>query len=901
MRRSIGQLAGLALGLVLSLAPARSLLAQSSGVHPVPAPHVAAVERRGAIVIDGRITEAAWNDATPITDFTQVDPDQGKPASQGTEVRILYDADAIYVAARMHDSAGPGGINTHLTRRDQDFGSDYFHIILDSYHDHLGRAIFQVNPSGVKSDALDQGGFGADDGWDPVWEAATSIDSTGWSAEMRIPFSQLRFKRDSEQTWGVQLRRYVARRHEETIWAYWTKTEAGGPSRFGHLEGLHIAAQPHHVEVLPYVVSRARYLEPAGPGDPFNDGSLRDIRGGADVKALLTTNLTLDATINPDFGQVESDPAVVNLTAFETFLQERRPFFIEGSGIFGFGGFSCFFCSNTSSIETFYSRRIGRSPQGNANGDWVDAPENSTILGAAKITGRTGNGFSVGVLDAVTRKEMASVIDTAQPGSPLRKFDTQVEPFTNYFVGRVRRDLRGGDLVVGGIATSVVRDLSDSVLSTRLDRHAEVLGSDVIWAWKKKTYSLMASTAFSNIAGDTNAIRRAQYSPARYFQRPDRKNGDNGLFSRGLDPNATALRGYAGYARLAKDVGNWMWETSANIRSPGYEPNDLAFLSRADYKWMSANLFRYWTKPTKYYRNLALIGGSQQQFNYDGDRTDRQFHGYLGAELANFWNVSTFYIQRPESFDDRQTRGGPVVRVPKRTFVALNVNTDSRRSVVVSFNPNVSRNTDGGRGYSLSANVTVKPVSNVNVSLGPAVDFADARAQFVTSGADSTAALFYGRRYIFSNLKQRDLSMETRVNVTFTPTLSLEMYAQPFIASAAFYNYKQYDRPRGLQKTAFTPTEITQASRVYTVDVDGAGPAQPISFDNPDFTERSLRGNAVLRWEYRPGSTLFLVWSQSRDDFSADGDLVYSRDRSALFKAHPNNVFLLKASYWLGR
>ena len=498
--------------------------------HAVPVPSAVAAPKTGGITLDGRLDEEAWTNAAPVTDFTQIDPKEGEPATQRTEVRFLYDDEALYVGARMFERNGPRDIMSRLVRRDGEADSDYFELVLDSYHDHLGRAFFNVTPGGVKWDALGLAGSFADVSWDPVWEAATRIDSLGWVAEYRIPYSQLRFSRSASQTWGLQVRRFMQRSHEHVQWSHWRKTEVGGPSRFGHLEGLRIGSVPRQFELLPYAVTRSRHVRPGSADDPFNDGSRQDIRVGGDVKALLTSNLTLDATINPDFGQVEVDPATVNLSAFETFFEEKRPFFVAGSGLFNFGAANCYFCSNFSSIESFYSRRIGRAPQGAGiatdSGQFADVPENSTILGAAKITGRTSKGVNVGLLNAVTRREMASVVRADGTG-----FDQEVEPLTNYFVGRATKEYRGGNVVLGGIATSVVRRLGDAALRDRLTSHAEAIGSDLVLQWDSKNYSLFASAMLSNVAGDSAAMLRVQRSSARYSQRPDRQFGTDGPFS----------------------------------------------------------------------------------------------------------------------------------------------------------------------------------------------------------------------------------------------------------------------------------------------------------------------------------------------------------------------------------
>ena len=891
-----------------SILLASPLLAQQSKLnHPVTPPVAQAVTRSGAIQIDGKLDEAAWKSGTPITAFTQSDPQEGKPATQRTEVRILYDDDALYIGARMFDSLGAKGVATRLVRRDNaGDGTDLFQIIFDTFHDHQGRARFEINPSGVRNDALGSGQQNPDQSWDPIYEGAATVDSLGWNAEYRIPFSQLRYPRSPTQTWGMQIRRFRAKNAEVDNWSFWLKTQGCAANCFGHLEGLQIHAVPQRLELLPYVLSRASYVKPAAAGDPFHTGHAYDARAGLDLKYLLTSNLTLDATINPDFGQDEVDPAVVNLSAFETFFPEKRPSFVANSGAFDFGGFSCFFCSNTSSLPSFYSRRIGRSPQGSADGTYVDVPENSTILGAAKITGKSAGGASIGLLDAVTRREFAAVIDTA---GGRHEFDTEVEPLTNYAVGRVKHDYRGGNLVVGGIATSVLRSLGDPELKSRISKHAETLGGDLNLAWKNRTYNLLASLEESHVSGSPLAMQRLQRSSARYFQRPDRKNGSNSfLSSDNFDPDATDLAGYGGYARLAKDAGDWIWESSVNFRSPGFEVNDIAFLTRADFIMATANLGRVWTKPGRGYRDMVSLIGGQQQYNYDGDRTDAQAQVYFGQTLKNYWFYNTFYIWHPVVLDDRATRGGPVVERPGYHFVNLFFGSDNRKPIVVQTGLDYGRSIgDRGYNYDINESVNLKPRSNVSISLGPAYSYSKGAQQYVTTIDDPVATNFYGKRYVFSDLVQQTLSMETRLDVTFTPDLSLQLYAQPFISSGAYSNFKEFDAPRHIHKTVYGAgkgTVIatgTGSSRTYTIDPDGAGPSSPFTLDNPDFNFRSLRGTAVVRWEYRPGSTVFFVWNQVRSDAVSVGDFDFTRDRQALFSAHPDNIFVIKLNYYLGR
>lgn len=871
-------------------------------VHTTPVPSVRAVRLEAPITLDGRLEEAVWRIAPAATDFRQSQPNEGEPATQRTEVRFAYDAEALYIGARMYDELGAAGVRTRLARRDGTVDSDELTIIFDPYHDHLTSVEFRVNPSGVKYDAYGPGGAGMDESWDPVWDVATRIDSLGWAAEIRIPFSQLSFSSDSMQTWGVQIVRMTSRLNERSHWSFWRLNEAGGPSRYGHLEGIEVRGRGRALEISPYVVGRSSFLGTVDSNNPFADSRSGEIRVGADFRYRLTSNLTLVGTINPDFGQVEVDPAVVNLSAFETFYSEKRPFFVEGRGLFSFGALTCFVCSNVSSLSVFYSRRIGRAPEAASlaydAGEYADVPANTTILGAAKVTGRTSNGTSIAVLDAVTRREFATV--ATEDG---RRLEQEVAPLSNFLVGRVKKELRGGDVTIGGVFSSIQRDFDDPALAGLLTRRAEVVGVDTDAWWGGRTYRLMASAAISQVTGESEAIHRLQRSSARYFDRPDRKErGKDGFFSEAYDPEATVMRGYGAYARLAKDAGDWLWEVWSSVRSPGFETNDVAYLSSADNVYLGANLLRQYTTPTRWYRSLILVAGGQQETNYDGDLIQRQFHAYVGGQLPNYWRASAYYLHWPATYFDRLTRGGPVVRLDHGGFASASLTTDTRKAFYLDLVTEYKWRTGGRWTWGAYSTLTYRPAPNVSMSLGPSFTHVAATTQYVRAWDDPTAEDFYGKRYLFSDLRQQTVSMDTRLNVAFTPTLTLELFAQPYISAGKYLNFYEFAAPRESRILMYgqdVGTVRLEDGR-YTVDPDGEeGPAPAQTFRNPDFNFRSLRGNAVLRWEWRPGSTLYLVWQQDRSDEAAVGDLRLRRDQSALFRAPADNVLALKVSYWL--
>jgi hypothetical protein len=888
---------------VLCCATGGAAHAQAPTSAQINRPSVQAAARSGAIRIDGRLDEEAWSAAQPATDFVQQDPHEGQPATQRTEVRFLYDDAALYIAARMHDDLSAAGVRTRLGRRDESLEGDNITFTFDTFHDHTGRTILKINPSGVKYDAGQASSF-ANPSWDPVWIAATQIDSLGWTAEMRIPFSQLRFPSQDVQTWGLQISRYTERLAEESMWAFWGKNESGGPALFGHLEALRMPSRQLGVELLPYIVVRAERVTPLQAGSPFDSGETNSWRVGGDVKAILGSAVTLDATINPDFGQVEVDPAVVNLSAFETFFEEKRPFFVEGSGLFGFGSLNCYFCSNVSSLSLFYSRRIGRRPQGSISSaaEFVSMPENTTILSAAKVTARTAGGWQVGALNAITSSERADA-----ERDDRTRFTEEVEPLTNYFVGRIRRNFLDGNLQIGAIGTSVVRRFDNDELRSLLASHAEAVGVDWQALWKDRTYSWMGQIAFTSVAGDSLAIRRIQRAPARYFHRPDRDQRGNGFLTNGYDPSLESVRGFGGYSRIAKQAGDWQFEAQTNVRTPGFEANDAAFLTRADYVWANGNVRWQRNQPTRYSRYLSFTAGAQRQYNFDGDMNDGQVHGSAFYQLLNYWSMGAFAIRFAERADERMTRGGPVVHRSPGTFMAGNVGSDSRRALVLQVDGSGFRGDDGTREFNASATIRFKPATNLAVTLGPSLSGGRSKAQFVDRFEDESADHFFGQRVVFSDLEHRTVSMNTRVSATFSPTLTLEVFAQPFISSGDYSDFKEYTATRTTERRVFDAGQISAVpsaagrDSVYVLDPDRDQGTANFTFPNPDFNFRSLRGNAVLRWEYRPGSTLFLVWQQQRSGRQPFGDFSFSRDADGVFSARPDNIFLMKASYWFGR
>jgi len=856
-------------------------------------PQITAVRVSQGPVLDGRLDDSVWALATPITDLRQSDPEEGKLVSESTEVRVLYDASALYIGVRLFDRE-PKKIARHLGRRDTFTQSDDFRVLIDSYHDHRTAYRFDVTPLGVKSDLQfgDDGNF-ADQSWDPVWEVATSIDARGWSAEYRIPFTQLRFSRQRDQVWGIRFVRTILRKNEFAMWPFIKKTESGFVSRFGHLVGLHDIPPPQRVELLPYSVARGTYQTPLDARDPYDRAHDYFGSGGMDLKYGLTSNLTLDATLNPDFGQVELDPAFVNLTAFEQFLPEHRPFFVEGADIFGFGGGSGGFLQFGNAPQFFYSRRIGHAPEGpvTSSGEFVDYPSSTAILGAAKLTGRSPSGWTVGVLDAVTARERATVLDTTTNFSA----HDDVEPLSNYGVARIKRTLNGGNDAYGMIATAVHRTIDAPGLDL-LRTNAYDLGLDARHRWDHNTYAIAADFGFSSISGDRAAIDSAQLASSRYYQRPDNYH---------YDSTRTALTGITGDVYLDKLAGAWLWGAATSFTSPGFEVNDLGFQHRGDRIANGEYVGRHWTKPGPIVREATVVLQGAPSFNWEGDWIQKEAFVNAFGTLHNFWVFSVFAGYAATVVDDRLTRGGPAALLPSgantNLFVQTNPNSPVNLGVNLFYNEDASGAWLAGGNPQLSARIS----SALSLSLAPNYVTGVSTAQYVQQVTDSSATRTYGARYVFARLLQHELDITLRVNATMTRNLSLELYTQPFTFSGAYTAFKELAAPRTFNFNVYgqangSTIRYDSSAAAYTVKPNGAQPSDSFTIANPDFRTRSVRINAVLRWEYRPGSTLFLVWTQNRSGFFADPSFDAGRDFGReLFRDPPTNVFLVKVNYWL--
>ncbi|MFL5382223.1 MAG: DUF5916 domain-containing protein [Longimicrobiaceae bacterium] len=873
------------LGLLLAAAPAAAAAQQTPPPAPPPTPPAApapAPARRAAAVrisgrapeVDGRLDDAAWAAAPVLSGLTQKDPKEGEPATERTEVRFLYDDHALYVGARMVSSE-PAKIQAPVSRRDVWDQAETFAVSLDTYHDRRTAYTFAVTAAGTRADAYhprDTPDY--DDQYAPVWVARTARDSAGWTAEMRIPLSQLRFNPGESQSWGLNVRRWIPQKEEDDYWIVVPRSVTAWASRFGELEGITGIRPERRVELMPYVATGASFNHGVDPRDPFRDPREATVRAGADLKVGFGPNLTLDATVNPDFGQVDADPAEVNLSAFETFFSERRPFFTEGSQLLSGGG-----------AGYFYSRRIGAAPHGIANGDFVDTPTSSTILGAAKLTGRLPSGLSVGVLGAVTGAEWARTLDLeADTFGRVR-----VEPGTAYGVVRMQQELGKHGSTAGFILTGVHRALeAGSPLAARLNRDALTGAADWNLRLGGGTYELSGALGFSHQAGDSLAILRLQRSSARYFQRPDADYVT-------LDPSRTTLTGTTASLAMQKVNGkHWLWTVGADARSPGFELNDAGSLSNADYVNAYGELRYRENKPGGPFRRWTAYLTPSATWNRGGTRVGGTHYIDFEPTWKNYWRSWFTFFVTPRALSPIATRGGPPAGALASWAGIAQVANSAAAKLRWNARVYYGENEEGNPTYRLSGGLSVRPGPQWQLSVTPNYLRTTPVRQYVAT-FDGGPAETFGKTYVFAAVDRSEFITDLRLTWLFTPDLSLELYAQPFASSGRYYQFGELPAA-GAYRLRSLDGDTTRVARHGDETVVRYGTqSRTVS----DFNVRSFRSNAVLRWEWRPGSTLFVVWQQDRSGERDSIAHVGVRSLVETLDTAGNNYLAVKLTYWL--
>lgn len=841
--------------------------------------------------IDGDLSDSAWDVVAWTSDYVEFEPDVDTDPSQQTKMKIAYDEKNLYVAFKCYES-DKSKLEKRLGRRD-DFPGDWVEINLDSYNDDRSGFSFTASVSGVKGDEFISNNGNFDDSWNPIWYLATAEDDEGWTVEMRIPLSQLRFGNDEEQIWGLQsTRRYFAN-EERSLWQPVPANPPGWVSEFGELRGLKGIKPQKQLEIQPFLLAQYDTFE-AQAGNPFRDGNDFMFNAGLDAKIGITNDLTLDLTVNPDFGQVDADPGAIALDGFEIFFQERRPFFVENKNIFDFtvGG---------GSDNLFFSRRIGRTPQGftsadGSQGEFEDVPINSTILGAAKFSGKTKDGWAFGVLESVTAKEfgeieldnrpeITDVLETA--GELGERREELVEPLTNYFVGRVQKDFNDRNSFVGGIFTATHRDMAPEV--SFLHTQAFSGGVDFNHNWKDRKYYIQGKGMFSRVQGSAEAIARTQTTLTHLFQRADASHVE-------VDPTRTELTGTAGNFEIGRGRGDWRYNFGGNFRSPELELNDIGFLRQADQIRQYANVRRFWNKPTSWFRQANLGVGQSTEFDFEGNynRIQYDMQGYVNWK--NNWWSEAGAGHKPRIFTNTFLRGGDRWRFSDENFVFLFSGTDGRKKFSMHAGyvySQARQNNFQFRRYVLR--FFYQPLDNLSLSLVNEYEQNPNKTQYVTQTNfhDTT-------RYITGEIDNESLSMTLRVNYSINPNLTIQYYGQPFIFKAKYnsFNFVTNAAAENLNErvSVFNNNQISFSDGLYSVDENEDGTTD-YAFGDPDFNFVQFRSNLVLRWEYIPGSELFLVWSQGIEGVSDIDNGLFNAADNVIFDQQIRNTFLVKWTY----
>lgn len=814
--------------------------------------------------IDGLENDEAWEAVEwGGGDFRQVQPDNGAAPSEQTYFKILYDAKNLYILVRSEDSE-PDKIVRRMSRRDG-FDGDWVEVNIDSYFDKRTAFSFTSSVSGVKGDEyVSNNGDNWDSSWDPIWDLKTSIDEKGWVAEMKIPLSQLRFADKEEHTWGIQITRRYFRNNERSTWQFIPNNASGWVHRFAELKGIKGIKPQKQLEIQPYVVAKAETFEKE-EGNPYATGKASDVEIGVDAKIGLTSDLTLDLTVNPDFGQVEADPSQVNLSAFQLYFRERRPFFIEGNNVLNFS------ITDFNNNNLFYSRRIGRNPQVHINTDnsgpdnvkeYVKRSSNSRILGAAKLTGKNKNGFSFGILESVTAKEYATIDSLGHERKEA------IEPMTNYFVARAQQDINEGETVVGAMVTATNRD-NDAPQLEGLHSSAYSAGVDFTHYWKDRKYVFKSNLVMSRVNGTEEAITNTQLSPERFFQRPDNKHTE-------FEPTRKSLTGTGGTAMVGKREGNFIYDIGVTWLSPELELNDIGFLNQTDdvSQWIWAQYRKL--EPFSVFRSLRLNAVQFNSWDFGKVHTAQGFEFWTNSELKNFWNFNYGMNLNSRSVSNADLRGGPAILYPGSFNQWIWIGTDNRKKVRFGFNSWMTSGfEDFKQSEGVSFDVNFRPADALNISLNPSINSYRNNLQYVTTVNNN--------EQIVGEINQTTYNMSLRVTYMVTPDLSVQYWGQPFASAGAFSDFKRITDPDNEEyENRF---ELLTENEVNNYGL------------NPDFNFAQFRSNMVVRWEYIPGSTLFLVWTQNRTEFPDPEDHSFGHLYEGLFDKKPHNIFLLKFTY----
>lgn len=825
--------------------------------------------------IDGKLDDACWQTGNWGGDFVQWIPKEGAAPSQKTEFKILYDDHSIYVAFRNYDNE-PEKITRRAGRRDQ-FMGDMAGICFDSYHDKRTGFEFDMSAAGQKLDLIITNPSQVDFNWNAVWFGEVGMEDSAWIMEMEIPLSQLRYSNEAEQVWGLHVWRWIDRHQEESDWEPQTSTGPGILYLFGELKGIKNLKKSQRVELMPYTSGLLKTFKKE-PGNPFADKGREPLANiGLDAKVGVGSNFTVDLTINPDFGQVESDPSVMNLTAFETFFEEKRPFFLEGKNIFDF---------EFNDMNLFYSRRIGHSPSYKpdlTDDQHIKSPDNTTILSAVKFSGKTSGGLSVGVLQSLTANEKATIKSSAEEEK------VSVEPLTNYMVARVQQDLNKSNTIVGAIFTSVNRFTDEQTLNF-LNKEAYSGGVDLLHYWSDKKYYVEAKLIGSDIKGDEEAMINLQRSSARYFQRPDNKHTQ-------LDSSLTHLSGLGGKLKVGKVKGLWKYSTEISWGSPGLELNDIGYMQTADFISQENNISYFVNKPVSIFRTYKIGFEQSNNWDYNGVYLSSEAELSMYAEFLNKWSIANNLEYTGTKLNTHILRGGRAMYMPAMWEEEFVIRTDYSKKVSAELEMDADFSEHNYyRSYGISPGISVRPADKVRFSLYADYSVNKNDLQYVTTKESSS-----GKNYVLATIDQETLGLTFRCDYNITPELSIQYYGSPFATAGSYSGYKAVTNPSASdyhqRYVSIKPSVLAGDNKKLGVDNNSDG-INEYTFDNPDFNFNQFRSNLVFRWEYRPGSQVYLVWSNERTDWLNPGNAPLRNAAARLSDVSPNNVFMVKFNYW---
>lgn len=814
--------------------------------------------------IDGKLNDACWESGFWSGGFIQQVPNQGKNPSQNTEIKILYDNNNLYVGFKCHDN-GPGEIRPILSRRDVMAG-DIAGIALDSYQDKQTAYEFNVAASGQKVDLVHLGAYKWDFNWDAVWDGEAQVSDSIWTSELKIPFSQIRFAPGKEQVWGMHVWRWIDRLEEESQWKLIPIDAPAMVYLFGELRGIEGVKPKVNYEFLPYLTTRL---------NPNTDLENKTTFGyGLNGKIGLNSGLTLDYAINPDFGQVEADPSVLNLTSYEVFYEEKRPFFLEGNSILDF---------SIGEDMLFYSRRIGHAPSYSPDlGDnqTMKVLENTPILSALKLTGRTDKGLSIGVVQSFTAKEMATIYS----GDNSEKM--AVEPFSSYMVGRVKQDLNDGNTVLGGMVTSTFRNIKDDHLAF-LSNSALAGGIDFQHNWMKRKYFLDFKGFFSDIRGDKDAISRLQQSSVHFYQRTDADHLE-------YDPDRTSLSGWGGLFQGGKRSGKFRAIGSLNWRSAGVDLNDVGYLYQADIVEEKVKLTYKVSKPRGIVRSYSVDFQQAHNWSYGLENTldHLKVLGYL--QFNNLWNVRLNLNKYYNFYDTRELRGGPNLYKDSYYDTELFIQSNSVKDLFVGFGPRVRYYSDKiSKTDYFTAYLRWQINDRFSISSRTTFDHSIDHHQFVTR----TQNLANETKYLVGTIDRNTISSILRFEYFISPEISLQYYGNPYASIGTYTNFREVadasNKDLNLRYNGLNLIAQMNNTCVLRKDV-----VSTYMIKNPDFNFQELNSNLVGRWEFRPGSTLYLVWTNSRSAYSDQLSQSIWGSFGDIFNTKSQNVFMVKFSYW---